>query len=156
MRHYRWKAGTRFSVDPQTAGETIEQLREQNGGILTADDVVMAAADPEHPLHRAFEWDNDLAAHNYRKATARRLLRSLVCSVTIEKQPRRDMQAFVNVQSPAERGYTSIVDAMGDAQMRMYVLAEARRELRRVRDKYEHLSELASLWEAIEKELSAA
>lgn len=54
----------------------------ENGGRLTATDVVEAARIETSPLHRYFEWDDDAAAEAYRIEQARRLIRSVKVIVT--------------------------------------------------------------------------
>ena len=45
---------------------------ENEGGFLTADALVAAASDVAHPMHSRFEWDDAIAARQYRRVVARR------------------------------------------------------------------------------------
>jgi hypothetical protein len=46
-------------------------------GIVTPDNVVLAARDPSSVLHGLFPWDDKYAAHQYRLAIARSLIRQI-------------------------------------------------------------------------------
>lgn len=63
---------------------------------LTPTIVVAVAADPAHPLHGRFVWDDSEAARRYRLVQASGLIRSV--SVTVERQddkPPVRVRAFV-------------------------------------------------------------
>lgn len=81
-------------------------------GRLSADAVVREAADPSSPLHDYFEWDESEAAHKYREAQARALIRSFRITVTVHSV---DLQVPAFVRDPARTaGYTSTVRIRGD------------------------------------------
>lgn len=63
-----------------------EQLTDiyQQHGRLTPDLVVDVAADPEHPLHKRFDWDDTEAARKWRLNQAGALIRSV--NVIIERR----------------------------------------------------------------------
>jgi hypothetical protein len=60
----------RMSSEPFTAKnidpEALKWLREAEAKGMTATEIVEAARDPLHPLHPYFEWDDRVAATNYR------------------------------------------------------------------------------------------
>jgi len=58
---------------------------------LTAEDVVEAARDPEHPCHNEIEWDLSVAGYQYQLQQARALIgrmRVYIQSSTVEVQTR--------------------------------------------------------------------
>lgn len=57
--------------------------RLEDDGRLTVDQVIAEAADPQSPLHSAFEWDRDKAARKYWEAQARELIRSFKVRVEV-------------------------------------------------------------------------
>ncbi len=119
-------------------------------GYLTPVQVVNAAKDPNSPLHRHFQWDDSKAAHQYRLWQAR----ELIANVTFEPTPDRPaFRAYVNLREPGEveGRYVNTIDALSDPTTRKAVVSRALSELERVRDRYEQLSELASIWRAIRK-----
>lgn len=78
---YQFKSGTHLKskgVSPQAVGEDLENLRQQQGGKLTAPNVVERAGEPTSPMHSMFTWNDVDAAHQFRLEEARLLLRSMV------------------------------------------------------------------------------
>lgn len=78
-------------------------------GLLTPTIVLDRARDPEHPLHRRFDWDDSEAAEKWRVHQAGQLIRSV--KVNIERSPTDVVQvrAFV---AKAELGLED--DATGE------------------------------------------
>lgn len=147
---YQWKAGHRFMVDAQVIGETVASLAEARGGSLAPGDLVEHARSPNSPAHKLFEWDDSVAAHQYRVATARMVIGALVVSVTMgPKKPAQELRAFVNVMKDDVRGYTSLRDAMDDPDLRTQVVQRALDELRQWKTKYAQYKELAAVHAAI-------
>ena len=119
-------------------------------GVLRAEDVVETARDPDSPLHRYFEWDNGVAAHQYRLEQARHLIR---CSVTVLPNTEEPVRAFASLMPDRTRaggGYRHTVDVLTDADMRERLLSQALDELHRVRRLYKRLTELAPVFEAMD------
>ena len=48
--------------------------KESPNGLLSAENVVKCAEDPASPLHKAFEWDDNKASHQFRLWQARVLI----------------------------------------------------------------------------------
>src|SRR4051812_35266483 len=84
-------------VDPQAPGagnnlrDVLLAIREKRG-TLTPEVVVEEAADPSHPLHHRFEWNDDEAARKYRLLQAASLLRVRYKADTGDD--RADLRAF--------------------------------------------------------------
>lgn len=62
-----------------TITAALEEIRAT--GPLTPSRVVGEAADPDHPLHPEFEWDDAKAGHEHRLAQARRLIAARVTRI---------------------------------------------------------------------------
>lgn len=150
---YGWRAHYPTNkMDAQQAGETLEDIRKQHGGITA--DLVVKAAEPEHsPIHHGFEWDDAEAAIEYRKEQARDLIASVV--VRREETKQEPIRAFVIVTIDGADLYTSTYAAMSDETLRRQVLARAFRELDQWRKRYAELEELAQVFVAIEREREA-
>lgn len=145
---YHWKDASRISIPAQAAGERLEALRVKHDGI-TARVVVDDARRKRSPLHGAFEWDNTVAATEYRLEQARLVLRSIV--MVSEKTPdSAPVRAFVCISADGERSYTSLDIALSSPEMRQQVVARALRELDVWRDRYEELDELAEIFAALD------
>lgn len=119
-------------------------------GFLTPAQVVAAARDPRSPLHSHFTWDDSKAAIAHRLWQARSLIASVEFEPTEDRAPFR---AYVHIRNDGEADgrYVATVDALADPETRKAVLQRALADLDRVRERYEQLSELASIWRAIRK-----
>jgi hypothetical protein len=119
-------------------------------GFLTPQQVVAAAKDQKSPLHGCFTWDDSKAAHAHRLWQARELIASVEFEPTKDHAPFR---AYVHIRNDGEVDgrYVSTIDALSDPETRKVVLQRALGDLDRVRERYEQLSELASVWRAIKK-----
>jgi len=87
----------------------LERIRALHGGILQAYDVLTEARNPDSPLHPMFEWDDQVAAHQYRLDQARALIRE----VRVEVVCRDEMVlAPLYVRQPdAKSGYVLVGEA---------------------------------------------
>lgn len=150
---YKFRPGSRIGgVDAQTAGNRLELLRNENGGDLTPQIIVDDAKPKRSALHKAFQWDDTVAAGEFRKDQARHLVRSI--SVVMEDRPESSpVRAFVSIRQSdnEENSYTSVRVAMSDDNLRAQVIAHAMGEAKAFQEKYRELSELAEIFEAIEK-----
>jgi hypothetical protein len=59
----------------------LEHIRKQGKGILYPDAVVEFATNEETALHPKFEWDNNIAGHEYRLWQARHLIKIVVITL---------------------------------------------------------------------------
>lgn len=128
----------------------LETIRRGAGGLLKAEDVVEFAKDENTALHNCFTWDDSTAAHQYRLWEARTLIR-----ICVKDAPKEDMPPMrVYVSMAAERllpggGYRSMVEVLSDEEKRRQLLEQATREFEQWQAKYQQLSELASVFEAM-------
>jgi len=150
MVTYAWKPGARINADPERVGPHLSALQEAQGG-LTPDAVVADAADPDSPLHEAFEWDDAVAGAAYRLTQARYVLRSLVVS-TESVNDGRPIRYFVNVEGEKDEPatYRPLEDVLSDAVLRRTVIARALKELDAWQRRYDEMVEFASLVSAID------
>jgi hypothetical protein len=148
---YRWKPGYRSRVRADVAGKAIEDVRRRNGGVVTPAVLVEAARAPRHPLHRAFEWDDDAAAEKYREWQARSMLNSIRVVIEDNGQEQRQV-VFVSVKTrEVGRAYIPTSVVVSDVDYRAQALAEAFAALEGWRRRYRHLTELAEVFEAADR-----
>lgn len=139
--------------------EELEALRIENGGTLKQERVVeYAQRDPHSALHEDFDrqglWDDARAAHVARLEYAGRLIRLYVVKPKGADAP--PVRALVSLVDDRKKGsgfpgYRSIGDVMEDQSLRASLLQTARMELRAFRRKYEQLTELSEVWDAVER-----
>lgn len=150
---YGWKKGVQIKLDPELAGSRLEYIRDQNKGRLTPEVVLEDARPEDSPLHPAFEWDDTVAAERYRKNQAQAMIQAVVI-VASENRP--EVRAFVSVVQADDQGhtYTHILHAMDTPALREQVIENAKHDLEIWENKYQDLTEFASVHEAIKHELS--
>jgi Fe-S cluster assembly scaffold protein SufB len=151
---YKLKDHARLPIPAQVAGESLENIRSLNGGVITPAVVVDNARDKKSPLHPCFEWNDKRAAEAHRLDQARYLLRAVVVTYG-EPEEEKAVRAFVTVTEDKQEVYTDIREALQNPEHREQVLSRARRELEQWAKRYEHLQEFSSLISQI-RELSAA
>lgn len=120
-----------------------------------AHDVVDAARSELSPIHEIFEWDDTVAAENYRVWQARKLIATV--KVTIEN---KEFNGYYNVKVVADekaiQGYFTAQQVMSDAQIYNLVLDSALRELNFWKEKYKQIAVLSKVINEKEvKKLSA-
>jgi predicted MarR family transcription regulator len=130
--------------------EELLRITAENGGVLKAADVVVAARPEASPLHNQFEWDDSAAAENYRLWQARQLI-----SVTVEYLNTHDPNpVFVSLTVDRKiggGGYRTLVSVLSDEAQREQLLADALSDAKQFREKYKVLKELARVFAAMEE-----
>lgn len=83
---YQWRDSYRkfYPIDPEQAGQALAEI-EGRDGQLTAQSVVDAARPKRAPLHNAFEWDDSIAAEEWRRDQARSIIKSIQIVVVEEE-----------------------------------------------------------------------
>ncbi len=150
---YRYRKGHGGRVPAEVAGAELDRIRQQNGE-LRPDQVVAAARDRRSPLHHHFTWDPSKAAQKCRLIEARNLIRAIeVYAVHIDGRQSPPVIAFVHIGGQ-EQGYQSSEVVQSDDAMYAAALADAKRQLRGMRQRYGYITELVKLWQAIDRLLA--
>jgi hypothetical protein len=96
---YLARPGSRLKdEDAAEIGPELRRLYEE--GQRTAPDIVEAARPEASPLHRFFEWQDDVAAELYRHTQARSLVRSIIIEPAGPNPYPQGTRAFVFVRHP--------------------------------------------------------
>ncbi len=133
-------------------------------GALTPRIVVETARPVDHPLHDHFDWNDEAAGEKYRYRQAQKMIRATRIRVEAavgrpviaRRAMVRDVRAFTSVpyaadgQVVAARTYKPSDEL--DETEQSWVLAEMRRELDRLKQRYGHLE---AFWIAL-SELGAS
>jgi hypothetical protein len=136
----KYREGTRtFGVKPEVALaalKKIEAAEARHGRALTPEAVVDAASDPKHPLHTAFPWDDQTAAHEFRLIRARTLIRSVTITTTDKDQIERAV--YVHVRDVGYKTMEAVISrddyfatALGELETKLEGAQRALLELRR-------------------------
>lgn len=152
QRIYSWRENTPVNLDPQIVGACLDDLGRRLGRPfegLTPDDVVQAAADPSHPLHGYFQWDNEIAGPLHRRAQARVLINGI--RFVDAGGGKNDPQIIrVSIVVNNERVYGLVSLAMESTETRRQVLSDALRGLRGWQKRYTELSDMPSVARIVE------
>jgi hypothetical protein len=96
---FTFRTGTRVKgVDPEAAGKELAKIGKRTA--LTPAAVVEAAEPESSPIHNAFEWDDEKAAHEHRLQQARGLIRA-VCVVYEPNEEPRPVYVHVTTEESA-------------------------------------------------------
>lgn len=153
----KWRSGSSIKNRPkaEVAHEELQRIEHHVEGGVTARNVVDESVPETAPLHSCFEWNNDIAADKYRCHEARNLINSVqvVVQEATPTRQERTVPAYVCLTQTElpQNGYHSVNVVMADEGMREVLLSKAKRELRAWQQRYENLSELASVFEAIDQ-----
>ena len=145
---YQWKPSARIKAKAEDAAAVFDQL-ERSGG-LTPGRVVEASRPKGAPLHGEFEWNDKIAASQYREVQARYLIRNLVVvNETDSGGQQAPTRAYFAVSEPCE--YTHITKVLSDEEMTEKLLEQAIKELVQFKRKYSSLKSLANLFNEIDQ-----
>lgn len=93
----------------RAAAAALNAMSKSNGGRITPQQIVDAARDEDSALHKFFEWNDGIAAENYRLMQARTLLRSCQVDVEIENHKFRIPSYIRDPESdPMQQGYIEV------------------------------------------------
>ena len=153
----RWRAGSRFKkIKVEDAYAELEDIKQDQGGVITPAAVVERAKDDTNVLHDGFEWNNDVAADKHRLHEARNMIRSIHL-IREDKPVEPGVPIYHNVvysnsseDSKQSKVYMSLTDIMADPIARDDLLKSAINEAIAYRKKYYLLSEISQISVAID------
>lgn len=126
-------------ADPQVMGEALQKIADAADGRLTPHDVVVAAENKRHVLHRFFEWDDEKAANSYRLEQAREIVRI----VRVEERPNMPaVRAFVSINEGGSTAYRSLGEIQNSRNLQLLVLKAAERDLAAWEKRYSELVDI--------------
>lgn len=127
------------SADPQKIGEALEAVAAKGEGHLTPQAVVEVARANRHPLHKFFEWNDEIAAEAYRLDQARTLIRSIhIVDDTKAQAPR----AFLSIADKSGVSYRTLSDVMDSVELQAIILKQAERDLLAFEGRYKELRDI--------------
>lgn len=130
----------------------LERIRNEHG-TLTAEIIVEESRNEKAVLHGIFEWNDTLAAENYRKSQAQALLRNIDYEIVTTEITTRG-RFYVNTyteETPDKRTYIPIDDAIKDKVAYKDLLEQAKRDAIEYVKKYAVISELGGIKVALQK-----
>lgn len=135
-----WKVKGLYKADAQKVADEI------GSGQITPQEVLEKARDVNSELHKCFEWDDSIAAEKYRLQQARSIIINLVYA------PKKEEEQLVRCFSLTSKVSTYQPTQQFLVQEDEYqtLLKRALAELEAFKRKYHTLTELESVFEAIE------
>ena len=135
-----WKIKGIYKADAQKVADEI------GDGKVTPHEVLEKARDENSEFHKCFEWDDSVAAEKYRLQQARQIIINLVYAPkTKEEEPVRCFQITTERCT-----YQPTKQFLVQENEYQSLLARAKAELESFKRKYATLTELESVFEAIE------
>lgn len=135
----QWKINGIFKAD---AEKVYREIGSEN---VTPEEVVEKAKNKKSELHKCFEWDDKVAADQYRLEQAKKIIRFLVTVPDKEDEaPRRVLQI-----SSVKATYQPDSFFIKNDDEYQILLKRAMAELKGFQQRYAQLSELEEVFEAI-------
>lgn len=140
MDSVKWKINGIFKADPQKI------YKEIGSTSITPEEVLEKARNEKTELNKCFEWNDGIAAEKYRLQQARQIIQLLV--VVPKSEDSEPIRAF---QITSERNtYQSTRLFLEDPDEYQILLRRAKIELQEIKKRYKMLSELETIFEAID------
>ena len=136
-------------ADAQKVAEEIYEL----GDKVEVDEILDMARDPSKEIHKLIEWDDEIAAENYRREQVRSVTRHLqIVEIGIGKNKKPEkigvpLRLYHNLCG--ETGYRPLPKIILDDTLHNQLLMTARAELNAFMIKYSTLEELYPIFKAI-------
>jgi len=136
----------------QEIGEALAKISEQEKGRLNPKAIVDAARSNRHVLHKHFEWDDGLAAEQYRLVQAR----DIVASIHIEHEETENgvARAFLSIRDKDGVSYRTLDEVIGSADLQSKVLASAERDLLAFESRYRSLNDICELVRGVRQQVA--
>lgn len=134
----------------------LEKIADNGSGLLTPEEVVVAARPKKSPLHDQFEWNDKTAGHQHRLNQARKLISSVIYERKVEH---KIIKIPFYVRDPTvgnDQGYRKTIEIKSDEGASAELL---RREVKRVVSSMERSKSIAEelgLHEYLEELLETA
>ena len=138
---YQWKPGARIKADAQEAGEVLNRLERE--GRLSAKGLLDESRPEDAPLHKEFEWNDGVAAENWREHQARHI----IASILVLPEKSGPVRGFFKIERSDNR-YESIQTILESRDKTKLLLEEAFKDLARMEQKFKGLDRLQRVWDA--------
>lgn len=146
-------------ADPQRLGEELDKIASANKGRLQPQNVVTFAKNRRSALHKHFEWDDTIAADQYRLGQARSIIRAIRVDMKTAEGGIDLARAFLSVADEDGVAYRRSEDVMNSLDLQVVVLKAAQRDLAAFQQRYADLCrfipEIAEAQRALEERLHA-
>lgn len=146
---YEWRF-YKYSVDPNIVGQAIEEIEKEHGEV-TAKLLLEKARPKKSKLHKLFEWNDTVAAERWRLDQATKIITAIAVTYEDDAEDPKTVRAFANVGAKNKGSFITMATALSNEKSRSIVLQHALDELRAFQSKYNGLSELAEIFNSINR-----
>jgi hypothetical protein len=140
MARYRWQSNLPVPprVDADVFGAVVEKLANGDPPSTVPPRAIVDEARPRRsPIHQMFDWDDARAGEKFRAMQARKYVAQLEIVIVEVKGTRAvSTRGFFSVHDGSSRGYVPRHRILGDRDLKLQVIATARRELEIYINKY--------------------
>ena len=150
---YSWK-DYKYAISADTVGKQFEEIEKRYGSV-TSENVLNTAKDTKNPIHSLCEWDDSVAANNYRLQQASKI----ICNLSVELETKEHQiitRAYVDVSENKKGSFINVVSAFENQDTKAIVLQRALQELITFKNKYKNLNELSMVISSIDKFIEKA
>lgn len=149
---YTFRNGARITkIEAQVVGEELDRIHKEHGA-LKPTSVVDEARPEEAALHPCFEWNDSVAAEEWRLHTARNLIRSVqVITPDNEQEP---VYVSVNTENK-EREYQPVSVVVKTPNLYAEAVFEAQQRINAAKKALEDLERAASSNNIESREIAA-
>ena len=141
MAAYKWKLNGFYSATADQAAQAFKEIESKTK--LTAEAVVEYSKPEDSVLHNDFEWNDDVAAHQYRLQQARCMIGNLTVTVEQDDSAAEPVRAYFHIAE--KKAYERAEVVVQDEDKMASVRKEARRELEAFERKYRRISGLSEI-----------
>jgi hypothetical protein len=149
---YRWTRTPMGGLKAEVVGKELERLGKDTGE-LTPELLVQKAKPKNSLLHPCFEWDNTVAAEQFRISQARYMLRSIEVVIESDGDENKtiEIRAFHNVQNEDDESvYVTVKQARENPEYWEQIKEKALSEIHAWKLKYQNIKEFEKIFDAIE------
>lgn len=148
------RPGSRFSnKDAQLIGPVLSRLSDDRKA--TAEGILEEARPDDSEIHPYFEWNDAVAAEEYRKDQARHMAASIEIILIPLEEPTRAFPAVKLNDDDPNRHYTSMSEVVLDNRLLDQCVAEARRNLMAWQKRFQQLRAFSPALEAVAQSIEA-
>lgn len=144
-RKYEWGEGYTPKVKADVVGGVLEEIQDECGTI-TKEEFLERSRPSDAPTHELFEWDDSIAAEQYRLEQARHTIGHLRVVYLGEDEKEKKVSAVVNISPQRVNAqYQSIDVVLSDKETSAIVFNRIKAELNAFIERNKHFKELGKL-----------
>lgn len=135
---YQWKMPGLYQIPAQAAGEELARICKEHSGEMSPQVIVEESRPEAAPLHPIFEWNDTVAAEEWRKQQARQLVCCIVTRLENDITTTAVVRPFVHVSD----SYRPIEVVVSEKDLQAELVRNALRDVEAFQRRLETFSTL--------------